>query len=150
MRILVDADACPVIWICERVAMEEELPLLLFCDTSHQLESGWGQIVVVGQGADAVDLKLMNSCQKGDIVVTQDYGVAAMALGRGAYALHQSGKRYTDQVIDSLLFQRYVAARRRKSGRGRLRGHGPAPRTEADDRCFERALRDLVAELREE
>ena len=149
MRILVDADACPVTWIAERVAMEEEIPLLLFCDTNHELSSPWGEVIVVSQGADAVDLKLMNSCRAGDIVITQDYGVAAMALGRKAHALHQSGKRYTNEVIDSLLFQRYAAARKRRSGRGRFHGHGPARRTEEDDRQFEAALRSLVRELRE-
>ncbi len=65
-------------------------------------------MIVVGAGADAVDYKLISICHKGDIVVSQDYGVAAMALGKGAYAIHQSGKWYTDDNIDQMLMERHL------------------------------------------
>lgn len=90
MQIYVDADACPVVDIVEKIAKKYEVPSTLICDTNHVLHTGYSQIRVVEAGADAVDFALVTLCHKGDIVVTQDYGVAAMALGKGAYVIHQS------------------------------------------------------------
>ena len=92
MKIYVDADACPVVAIVEQIAKEYEIPVTLLCDTNHVLYSDYSEVVTVGAGADAVDFKLVSLCHKGDIVVTQDYGVAAMILGKGAYGIHQNGK----------------------------------------------------------
>ena len=89
MKIYVDADACPVVAIVEQIAKEYEIPVTLLCDTNHVLYSDYSEVVTVGAGADAVDFKLVSLCHKGDIVVTQDYGVAAMILGKGAYGIHQ-------------------------------------------------------------
>lgn len=80
MKIYVDADACPVVAIVEQIAKEYEIPVTLLCDTNHVLYSDYSEVVTVGAGADAVDFKLVSLCHKGDIVVTQDYGVAAMIL----------------------------------------------------------------------
>ena len=99
MQIFVDADACPVIDIIEKIAREYHIPVILICDTNHILFSDYSEVIVVGAGADAVDYKLISICHKGDIVVSQDYGVAAMALGKGAYAIHQSGRWYTDCLL---------------------------------------------------
>lgn len=109
MKIYVDADACPVVKITEQVASKYELPVTLLCDTNHILTSDYSEVRVIGAGADAVDLALINLCQAGDIVVTQDYGVAAMALGKKAYAIHQNGWRYTSENIDRLLMERHMA-----------------------------------------
>lgn len=81
----VDADACPVVRIVEKIAEKYTIPVTLLCDTNHVLQSDYSEVIVVGAGADAVDYKLISICHKGDIVVSQDYGVAAMALGKGAY-----------------------------------------------------------------
>lgn len=107
MQIFVDADACPVVAIVERIAKENSVPVTLLCDTNHVLSSDYSEVVVVGAGADAVDYKLISICHKGDIVVSQDYGVAAMALGKGAYAIHQSGRWYTNDNIDQMLMAVY-------------------------------------------
>lgn len=107
MQIFVDADACPVVTIIEKLAKENSVPVTLLCDTNHVLSSAYSEVVVVGAGADAVDYKLISICHKGDIVVSQDYGVAAMALGKGAYAIHQSGKWYTNDNIDQMLMAVY-------------------------------------------
>ena len=107
MQILVDADACPVVTIIEKLAKENSVPVTLLCDTNHVLSSAYSEVVVVGAGADAVDYKLISICHKGDIVVSQDYGVAAMALGKGAYAIHQSGRWYTNDNIDQMLMAVY-------------------------------------------
>ena len=74
MKILVDADACPVVRIVEQTAERYKIPVVLLCDTNHVLQSSYSEIKVIGAGADAVDFALVNQCGKGDIVVTQDYG----------------------------------------------------------------------------
>ena len=90
MRIYVDADACPVVSIVEQVAEKNNIAVTLLCDTNHVLYSDYSEVKVIGAGADAVDFALINLCKRNDIVVTQDYGVAAMALGKGAYAIPQT------------------------------------------------------------
>ena len=115
MRVFVDADACPVVGIIEKVAREHNVPVTLLCDTNHVLSSAYSEVIVVGAGADAVDYKLISICHKGDIVVSQDYGVAAMALGKGAYAIHQSGKWYTNENIDQMLMERHLNKKARRS-----------------------------------
>ena len=76
MQIFVDADACPVVDIVETIAEKYNIPTTLLCDTNHVLYSDYSEVIVVGAGADAVDYKLISICHKGDIVVSQDYGVA--------------------------------------------------------------------------
>lgn len=143
MRILIDADACPVVRITERVAKEKGIPVTLLCDTNHVLQSAYSDVITVGAGADAVDFKLVSICQKGDLVVTQDYGVAAMILGKGAYGIHQSGKWYTNENIDQMLMERHMA---KKARNAKKKHHlkGPAKRTTEDDLHFEESLRRLI------
>ena len=106
MKIRIDADACPVIPIVEHLAEKYGIPVILLCDTNHVLQSEYSEVKVIGTGADAVDFALVGLCQKGDLAVTQDYRVAAMTLGKGAYGIHQSGKWYTDGNIDRMLMER--------------------------------------------
>ena len=134
MTIYIDADACPVTRITEDIARKHGVPVVLLCDTNHVLTSDYSTIKVIGAGVDAVDFALINLCQRGDIVVTQDYGVAALALGKGARAIHQSGKWFTDENIDGLLMDRHLAKKARRSGKHQLKG--PAKRTEEDDNRF--------------
>lgn len=143
MQIFVDADACPVTRIVEQTARERGIPCSLLCDTNHVLSSDYSEIRIIGAGADAVDFALINLCHKGDIVVTQDYGVAAMALGKGAYAIHQSGRWYTNEKIDRLLMERHVAKKTRM-GKGKHHLKGPAKRTQEDDDRFREAFEKLV------
>lgn len=143
MRIYVDADACPVVKITEQVARKYELPVTLLCDTNHRLTSDYSEVRVIGAGADAVDLALINLCQAGDIVVTQDYGVAAMALGKKAYVIHQNGWQYNAGNIDLLLMKRHMAKKARRSKK-KLHLKGPAKRTEEDDDKFATGLISLI------
>ena len=146
MKIYIDADACPVTRIAERVAKEYGVPVVLLCDTNHVLSSDYSEIRVIGAGADAVDIALINLCQKGDIVVTQDYGVAALALGKGARAIHQSGRRYTDENIDALLMERHLARKARNTKKHHLKG--PSKRTDEDDRRFAESFERLIEETK--
>lgn len=141
-HILVDADACPVVRIVEDIARRFACPVTLLCDTNHILQSETSQVRVIGAGADAVDFALFNLCHTGDVVVTQDYGVAAMALGKGAYAIHQSGRLYTNENIDQLLMERHLAKKARQSSKHHLKGS--RKRTREDDERFERAFTQLL------
>lgn len=143
MKIFVDADACPVIDIVEDIATKYNIPVTLLCDTNHVLTSDYSEVVVVGAGADAVDYKLISICHRGDIVVTQDYGVAAMALGKGAFAIHQSGKWYTNENIDQMLMERHLNKKaRRASSRNHIKE--PRKRTEEDDQRFAESFEKLL------
>lgn len=146
MKILVDADACPVTGIVERIARQYEIPCTLLCDTNHVLQSEYSEVKVIGAGADAVDYALINLCHKGDVVVTQDYGVAAMALGKKAYAIHQSGKWYTEDNIDQMLMERHLAKKARM-GKGKHHLKGPSKRTDEDDQRFEESFVRLLEKI---
>lgn len=143
MKLLVDADACPVVKIAEQEAGLYGIKVILFCDTSHILRTNYSEVKVVEAGRDAVDFALVSQCEKGDIVVTQDYGVAAMILGKGAYGIHQSGKWYTEQNIDQLLLERHMAKKARM-GRGKHHVKGPSKRTKEDDLRFAQSLKKLI------
>ena len=147
MRILIDADACPVYRIAERIAKENHIPVILFSDTNHVLTSDYSEIRVIGAGADAVDFALINASKAGDIIITQDYGVAAMALGKGAWAIHQSGKWYTNDNIDQMLMERHLAKKARM-GKGKHHLKGPSRRTAEDDERFAASLERLIAHIR--
>lgn len=146
MRIIVDADACPVIGIVEAIAKQNKIPVTLVCDTAHVFRSEYSQVVTVEKGADSADFKIFAITKKGDIVVTQDYGVASMCLGKGVFPIHQSGKWYTAENIDQMMFERHIAKEvRRKSGKHHLKG--PRKRTAEDDEHFEQSLKSLIAKV---
>ena len=146
MKILVDADACPVVKQVEKVAKRYNIPTVLLCDTSHIMNTDYSEVKIIGSGADAVDLALVNMCQKGDVAVTQDYGVAAMVLSKGGHCIHQSGKIFTDDNIGGLLMDRHLAKKARMS---KSKNHlkGPKKRTLADDERFEVSFEGLIKKI---
>ncbi len=121
MRVLIDADGCPVVKIAVSLCRQTNTPCLILCDTAHCIEFEGVQTLVFDKGADSVDFALVNLVQENDIVITQDYGLASMCLARKARVIHQDGYEYTAQNIDALLTLRHDAAKIRRSG-GRLRG----------------------------
>jgi len=141
MQILVDADACPVKSIIVRLAKEKNIPVTMLIDTSHELNDGYSRIITVDKQADSVDYALMALLAREDIVVTQDYGVAAMAIGKGAKALNQNGLVFTDMNMDRLLMDRHIGKKIRRGG-GRTKG--PTKRTKEDDSRFEAAFKKLL------
>lgn len=144
MQILVDADACPVKEIIVRLAKQHDIPVTMLIDTAHELNDGYSTVVVVDKHADSVDYALMGLLTPEDIVVTQDFGLAAMALGKGARVINQNGLVYTEKNIDRLLLERHIAQRIRRSG-GRTKG--PAKRTKDDDAQFEAAFEKLLLDF---
>lgn len=133
MKILVDADACPVKEIIVEEAKKRNIPVTMIIDTSHELNDGYSQIITVDKEKDGVDIKLINILTKEDIVVTQDYGVAAMALGKGAKAINQNGLVYTESNIDELLFSRFIGQKLRRAGKST---NTAKKRTKEDDDNF--------------
>lgn len=143
MRIFVDADACPVVKIVERIAKKHGVAVTLLCDTNHILSSDYSKVKIISAGADAVDFALVNMISKGDIAVTQDYGVASMVLGKGAFCIHQSGKIFTEDNIGGLLMDRHLAKKARMS-KSKHHLKGPKKRTKEDDVRFEKAFENLI------
>lgn len=141
MRILIDADGCPVVREAVKAAEDYRLECVIFCDTSHEFNSSYARVVTVSKGADSADLALVNAAHSGDIAVTQDYGLAAMCLSRGCEAIDQDGTVFDDTNIDSMLFARYNAKKIRMSG-GRLKG--PSKRKPEQNKRFFESLCRLI------
>lgn len=144
MKILVDADACPVKKITEGIAKKYNIEVVMITDSSHIITSPYSKVVTVSQGKDAADIALINMTQKGDIVITQDYGVATMALGKGAFAMGNSGLVYDEGNIDKLLFERFLSGKIRRSGKKASGGFKAHKRTAEDDENFRQSLEELV------
>ncbi|WP_111440456.1 YaiI/YqxD family protein [Psychrobacillus insolitus] len=140
VSVLVDADGCPVVDLTITVAKSYNLKVTLLCDTAHYMQRDGADTIMVSQGADAVDFVLVNRVQKGDIVVTQDYGLAAMVLAKRGYAIDQNGRWYTSENIDQLLDSRHMSKKIRQAG-GRLKG--PKKRQKEDDEKFEKSFNKL-------
>lgn len=146
MRIIIDADACPVVNIAVAEAKKRNIPVLLICDTSHAFSSEYAQIIIVDKGSDSADIALVNRCREGDVVITQDYGVASMALARKSRCINQNGLYYTEENIDSLMAMRHMASvERRKSSKHHLKG--PKKRTAEDDERFLSAFIRIIDEI---
>lgn len=141
MKLLIDADGCPVVDLCLEEAKRRGFEVLLFCDTAHVMNREGARTITVSKGADSADFALVNHAQRGDIVVTQDYGLAAMCLSRGAVPIRQDGLVYDAFNIDALLMARHTARKIRRGG-GRLKGL--KKRTGEDDAAFLQSLQAVL------
>ncbi len=145
LKIVVDADACPVKREIIQVAQEFFLPVMLFLDTSHILEYEEPNITVVTveKGRDCADFVMANHTEKEDIAVTGDYGLAAMLLAKKAYVVHPNGFLFHDNNIDCLLMKRHLAQKQRRQGH--YCGH-IKKRTAQDQIHFFQFFRQFVSE----
>ena len=144
MRILIDADGCPVVNETIKVAHKFNLESIIFFDTSHNFDEKNIKVIVVSKGIDAVDFAILNNIEKGDIVITQDYGLASLVLSRNSYAINQSGMVYTNENIDELLYSRYISKKMRNSG---ARIKGPKKRDKSQDIIFKENLEKLILNI---
>ncbi|MGN1458286.1 MAG: YaiI/YqxD family protein [Acutalibacteraceae bacterium] len=144
MKILIDADGCPVVKKAISVAKQFNIKCVIVCDTSHIFYDDYAEVVIVSKGADSADFAIVNRTEKDDVVITQDYGLAAMCLSKQAFAINQNGMIYNNDNIDSLLFARYTAKKIRNSG-GRLKG--PRKRTADNDNSFENNFVKLLKKI---
>ena len=144
MKILIDADGCPVVNITVNLGRKYNINTIIMCDTSHIFNKDGAKTMVFSKGADSVDFALINLLKKDDIVITQDYGLAAMAINKASYVINQNGLIYSNENIDRLLYSRHISKKIRKSG-GRTKG--PKKRTKEDDLNFERTLTEICDKL---
>ena len=144
MKVLIDADGCPVVNLTLKICNKFNIKPIIMCDTSHIIEKEGVEVIVISKGIDAVDFALLNKVNKNEIVITQDYGLAAMVISKGGYPINQKGKRYTTENIDKLLFTRYINNKARSSGQ-RLKG--PKKRCKKDDISFENNLVRLINDI---
>ena len=141
MRIIVDADGCPGKILIEKAAKENSIELIMYCDLNHVLNSDYASIRYVDSGFQSVDMKVANEAKSKDIIITQDFGVAAMVLAKGAYAIGPKGHIYDNDNIDKLLFERHMSGKLRRSG-GKT--FGPKKRTVEDDEKLYYNLTKLI------
>lgn len=144
MRLLIDGDGCPVVGETIEVAKSFGAEVIIFCDTSHHIERDGATTVLIQKGLDAVDFAITNKVQHDDIVVTQDFGLAAMVLAKRGHAINQNGFIYTEDNIDQLLFRRHIVKAARKTG---TRLKGPKKRTHEDDLRFKYELNKLCDKI---
>ncbi|MCT4594426.1 MAG: YaiI/YqxD family protein [Anaeromicrobium sp.] len=144
MKILVDADACPVKDIVLKVAKEYNIPIIMIKNICHELYDDYAQIITVDQGRDMADIVLINNTKDGDVVITQDYGVAALALSKRAVAINQNGLVYTNENIDELLMRRHTNQQNRR----KHKKYTKVPkRTKEDNKRFEDKFRKLIKSM---
>lgn len=141
LTVLIDADGCPVVDCTLRICRPMQVPVLILCDTAHQILREGAQTLVFDKGADSVDFALVNRVRPGDIVITQDYGLASMCLARHARVLNQNGLEYTADNIDLLLDRRWQNKKLLRAGK---HPKGPAKRTKEQDAEFSRSLDALL------
>ena len=141
MRILIDADGCPVVDLTVQVAQKHGVDCYILCDTTHVFEKKGATTITVSKGADSVDFELVNRVHAGDLVVTQDYGLAAMCLARKAIPISQNGMVFDNSNMDALLMARHTGRKIRQAG-GRLKG--PKKRTASQDKDFLDTLTQLI------
>ena len=143
MKLVIDTDGCPVVALAVKTAEKYGVRCVLVCDTAHTFSNISAEIITVSQGADSADFRIVNLLDTGDIVVTQDYGLAAMCLAKKATALNQNGLIYSEKNMDELLLSRHIHKKVRRAG-GRMKG--PKKRTKQQDEAFEKALTALFEE----
>ncbi len=141
MRVLIDGDGCPVVDITLRLCKKYAVPCLILCDTAHEFHRDGAETLVFDKGSDSVDYAIANRIAPGDLVITQDYGLASLCLARWAKVLHQDGWEYTAENIDGLLLVRHESRKHRAAG-GRFKG--PKKRTASQDQAFSTALEALL------
>ncbi len=144
MRVLVDADACPVTKLAIALCEENNIEIHIFFDHSHLIESDYASCHICDKGRDSVDMELISKLNKNDVVITQDYGLACLALAKGCFAINQNGMIYSNSNIDNLLFTRALGQKIRNSG-GRTKG--PSKRSAGDDENFVKSFTKIINDL---
>lgn len=144
MRIIIDGDACPqrVKEICETAAKEYGVELIIVVDIDHYIVSDY-EVIVVEQGRDSVDYKIVQIFKEDDILVTQDYGLASLVLNKASAVIHTAGFFINKNNIDNLLQSRYISDKVRKLG-GKTKG--PSKRTKEQDENFKKCLYKVLYE----
>ena len=124
-----------------QTAAKYKVPVLILCDTAHQIQRDGAQTMTFDKGADSVDFALVNRVHPGDLVITKDYGLASMCLARRARVLNQNGLEYTPENIDGLLFRRHENKKLLRAGK---HPKGAPRRTKVQDITYKSALEKIL------
>lgn len=141
MRILVDADACPSIELITELAREKRIELILYVDTAHIISNDYAKVITLSKGFQSVDTFITNDIREKDILITQDFGLAVIALSKNANAIHPKGLIYTNDNINGLLFERHLNFKNRKK---KIRTKNIKKRTKLDDLSLIKNLKKLI------
>ena len=145
MKVIIDADGCPVVKNAVRISKENHIEVLIVKNYAHQIEDDYATVVTVDISSDSADYYIANHASKGDIVITQDYGLAAMAISKGAICINQNGLVISNRNIDSLLDRRHLNMEARKKDRKYTKFK---KRTGEDDLKFEESFKKLIKSLK--
>ncbi|MGZ7442464.1 YaiI/YqxD family protein [Paenibacillus sp. TH7-28] len=147
MRIVVDGDSCPVKAEIAETAGRYGVQVVMVSSYDHTLQPADGvSVIQVDRSSQSADLYIANHVAKGDIVVTQDYGLAALVLAKSCSSLSPRGEIFHPGNIDRLLERRHVHAKARRGGQ---RHKGPKPFTNEDRKHFTEVLSKLLEHLQE-
>lgn len=141
MKIYIDADGCPVVYQVIRIAREYHIDVIIVKNYAHEIKSDYASVVTVGIENDSADFYIVNELEAGDIVVTQDYGLAAMCLSKEAIAINQNGMVYTEDNIDGMLNRRHLHQSLRRQNKYLSKSK---KRKKKWDLNFEEELRALI------
>lgn len=146
MKILVDADACPVKEQIIACAETHDISVVMVADVAHTFfyPQPFISVVTVDQGADSADIVLANRTASGDICITADYGLASLLLAKNATVLHPNGFFFTTENIDRMLFERHISRELRRHKKNR--GVHIRKRTKDDDEKFLAALEKAISQ----
>lgn len=151
MKILIDGDSCSKIVLTEKIAKQKHIPCHIYCDASRDIYSNYSEVHTVDIGFNSADMAIINRCKKGDIVVTNDTGLAAMILVKSAYAINNRGIEFTNDNITQLLMRRHICtSSKRTSGRHKQmkQAHELFQDTKIQHSSFAKTLTTMIAKYR--
>lgn len=143
MIIFIDGDSCPVMKNTVKIAKEKNIETIIVKDYNHELNIGYGKVVTVSQESDAADIYILNNISNEDILITNDIGLASIALSKKAKVIGFNGNLINNNNIDFLLFTRHVNKLNRKNN---IFNSKTKKRTKNDDLSFEKSLNKLIEE----
>ncbi|NLY44915.1 MAG: YaiI/YqxD family protein [Tissierella sp.] len=145
MKVYIDADGCPVVDEAIAIAKELDLEVVIVKNYAHIINDSYATIVSVDISRDSADFYIVNAINKGDVVITQDYGLAAMCLSKEAIPINQNGMIYDQDNIDGMLNRRHLHSQLRKQNKY----YGKAKKRNVEaDKIFEASFRKLLGGLK--
>ncbi len=141
MRIIIDADACPIVKDIVSLGEKHQLPVLICHDFAHEIQSDYAKVVLCDTGYQSTDQYIVNELTTNDVVITQDYGVAAVCLIKGSYVVHPLGFCFKNQTIDEMLAMRHEHTKMRLQ---KVRVKGPKKRTKENDEKLLETIEKII------
>lgn len=142
MRIFIDGDGCPVKTEVIKVANALNTPVTIVVDLNHRIAIEGVEVVTVDQGFDSADMAILGRMNHGDVLVTNDIGLASLALGKRGFVMDANGRELDHMNIDRLLFERHLHKEIRQA-KGRHKG--PKKRHKTANTEFERSFSVMVS-----